>query len=52
MLDGINALISCFGYFFTAIFEAPLYGDLTWGWFLVCVSVMGVLISFFIARLK
>lgn len=52
MLDGINALLNCFGYFWQAIFAAPLYGDVTWGWFLLAVNLMAVLISFFIARFK
>lgn len=52
MLDGINALLQCFGYFWQAFFTAPLYGSLTWGYFSISVVVMGILISFFIARLK
>lgn len=52
MLDGINALITCFGDFWTAIFDAPLYDSLTWGWFLVSCLVIDILITFLIAKLK
>lgn len=52
MLDGINALLSAFGSIWSAVFSAPLYGDLTLGYLSIAVAVMGILISFFIARLK
>jgi len=52
MLDGINALLQCFANMWTAIFDAPLYGALTWGYFLVSVLVINIFISFFIARMK
>lgn len=52
MLNGINALIEAFSLIFTAIFTAPLYGDLTWGMFLIGCTVIGIMISFFIARMK
>lgn len=52
MLDGVNALLNAFGSIWSAVFSAPLYGDLTLGYFLIAVAVMGILVSFFIARLK
>lgn len=52
MLEGINALLQCFANMWTAIFAAPLYGDLTWGYFLIAVLVLDIFISFFIARMK
>lgn len=52
MLDGINALLNAFGSIWDAVFSAPLYGDLTLGYFSISVVVMGILISFFIARFK
>ena len=52
MLDGINALVQAFGLIFNAIYNAPLYGDLTWGIFLVACMVIGIMISFFISRMK
>lgn len=52
MLDGINALLQSFGLIWQAVFSAPLYGDLTWGYFLIATTVMGILISFFVARFK
>ena len=52
VLDCINDWIDVFGMFWTAIFTAPLHGSLTWGYFCISVAVMGILISFFIARFK
>lgn len=52
MLEGINAFLDCFGMMWKAVFDAPLYGALTWGYFVISVSVIGILISFFIARFK
>lgn len=52
MLDCINAWIQVFGMLWEAFFKAPLYGSLTWGYFCISVAVMGILISFFIARFK
>lgn len=52
MLEGINALIQAFGLVFAAIFNSPLYGDLTYGWFLVACSVIGIMITFFISKMK
>ena len=52
MLDGINALLQCFKSMWTAIFNAPLYDSLTWGYFLIAVLVIDIFISFFIARMK
>lgn len=52
MLDGINALLQCFSNMWQAIFSAPLYGELTWGYFLISVLVIDIFISFFIARMK
>lgn len=52
MLDGLNAIFDSFGLIWDAIFNAPLYDDLTWGYFLIASSVMAIFISFLIARLK
>lgn len=52
MLEGLNAWIEAFGLIFSAIFNAPLYGELTYGWFLVGTSVIGIMLSFFIGRMK
>lgn len=52
MLDGVNALIESIGLIWQALFDAPLYGALTWGYFLVSVAAIGILVSFFIGRLK
>lgn len=52
MLNGINALLDAFGSIWSSVFSAPLYGDLTLGYFSIAVAVMGILISFFVDRLK
>ena len=52
MLEGINALMLSFGKIWGSVFSAPLYGDLTLGYFSIAVAVMGILISFFVDRLK
>lgn len=52
MLEGINALIQCFKFLWDAFFTAPLYGDLTWGYFLIAVAVMDIFIIYFIGRFK
>lgn len=52
MLEGINALMDSFGMIWSSVFSAPLYGDLTLGYFSIAAAVMGILISFFVDRLK
>lgn len=52
MLDGLNAVFDAFGYMWTAIFDAPLYGELTWGYFAISACIMSILISFFVDRFK
>lgn len=52
MLDGLNALIQGFGLIFKAVFDAPLYGEVTWGFFIVACTVISIMISFFISRMK
>ena len=52
MLEGINALLSAAGDMWTSFVEAPLYGSLTWGYFLIACAIMEIFIVFFIGRLK
>ena len=52
MLDGLNAWIEAFGLIFAAVFNAPLYGELTYGWFIVGSAVIGIMITFFISKMK
>ena len=40
MLDGINALLSAFGSIWSAVFSAPLYGQLTLGYFSIAVAML------------
>lgn len=52
MLEGFNAWIESLGLIFASVFNAPIYGDLTFGWFIVGSTVIDIMISFFIARMK
>lgn len=52
MVDGVNALLKAFGLIWQAVFTAPLYGSLTWGYFVIAVAVMGIFLTFFIGRMK
>ena len=52
MIDGINALIQAFGMILAAMFNAPFYGSVTWGMFLVAAAIMSILLSFFVNRMK
>lgn len=52
MLDGINAFLDAYGLIFKAVFNAPLFGSLTWGYFIISVAIIGIMLSFFIARFK
>lgn len=52
MLDGINALISAAGDMWLAFMNAPLYGSLTWGVFLICVAIMDIFIIYCVGRFK
>lgn len=52
MVDGINALLSAFKSMWDAIFSAPFYGALTWGYLLVSILVMDILITYLISKLK
>lgn len=52
MLEGINALLGAAGDMWSAFIQAPLYGSLTWGYFLIAAAIMDIFIVFFIGRLK
>lgn len=51
MLDALNSLIYAFSYVFYQMFSAPLYGEMTWGYFLIGTTIMGILISYFVSKL-
>lgn len=52
MIDGINALVQAFGSMWQAIFNAPFYGALTWGYLLVAILIMDIFITFFMSKIK
>lgn len=52
MLEGINNLVSAFAAMWSAIFSAPLFGALTWGYFIVACVIIEIFITYFIWRLK
>lgn len=51
MIDALNDLIYVFSYVFYNMFSAPLYGAMTWGYFLIGTTIMGILISYFVSKL-
>lgn len=51
MIDALNDLIYAFSYVFQKVFSAPLYGSMTWGWFLIATTIMGILITYFVSKL-
>lgn len=52
MLDGLNALITAAGLIFTSMFNAPFYGEMTWGYFIIGTLVISIMLTFFIGRMK
>lgn len=52
MLDGINSLIQCVGLFWSMLMELPFIGALTWGYFLIAVALMSVMIGYFFSKMK
>ena len=52
MIEGMNKLVDAFASIWSAIFSAPLFGALTWGYFLVACTLIEIFIVFFIWRLK
>lgn len=52
MLDFINACFEIFGNFVSALFQLPFYGTLTVGYAVVGISVMGIVIVYFLGRIK
>lgn len=52
MLEGINSMVLAIRHIADAIFSLPFYQEVTWGHFIVAVTVMAILISFFISRMK
>ena len=52
MLDGINALLSAAGAMWQSFMQAPLYGSLTWGTFIICVIIMDIFIVYTVGRFR
>ena len=52
MLDGINILIQCVSLFWSMLMELPFIGALTWGYFLIAVALMSVMIGYFFSKMK
>lgn len=52
MLEWINALLNLFGSFCLWLLQAPFYGQITIGYVLIAISLMGVIFNFLIRRFK
>ena len=52
MLDGINSLIGAAGDMWNSFMNAPLYGSLTWGTFLIACCIMDIFIVYCVGRFK
>lgn len=52
MLDYINACFGIFADFIASLFRLPLYGTLTIGYAVTGISVMGIVVVYFLGRIK
>lgn len=52
MLDGINSILSVFSQFVQMIFSLPFYGTITVGWLVVSIELVGIVVMYFIYRMK
>ena len=52
MLEGINALLAVFSQFVQMLFPLPFYGAITVGWLFVSIELIGIIVAYFIYRLK
>lgn len=52
MLNGINNMIQAIRILVYSIFSLPFYDSVTWGHFVVACTIMAILISFFVNRMK
>ena len=51
MLDYINALLDLFGDFCLFFLDAPFYGSVKVGYFIIAIAIMGIMFNFFIRRM-
>ena len=52
MLDFIVALIEIFGKFVKMFFELPFYGNVTYGYLLLGISITAMVFYFLISRMR
>lgn len=52
MLDYLNTVISSFGKFVTMLFELPFYGGVSWGYMLLALYIVALLLIFLGGRYK
>lgn len=52
MLDFINACFGFFSDFVLEIFRLPFYGSLSLGYALLGMSVLGIVVVYFLLRIK
>lgn len=52
MLDWFNALTTLFGEFLQLLLTLPFYGSVSVGYVLLCIAVVGVILTILIERIK
>lgn len=52
MLDYLNALFDVVSGFWDMFLQLPIYGDLTVGYFLICLALFTVISTYFVFNLK
>ena len=52
MLDFIQALITIFGRFVRMLFELPFYGNVTYGYLLLAIYIVALVLFFLVGRLR
>ena len=52
MLDYLNTIISSFGKFVKMLFGLPFYGSISWGYMLLSLYIIAVLLFFLGGRYK
>ena len=52
MIDWFNALITLFAEFLDLLLNLPFYGSVTIGYLLIAITVISIILTIFIERIK
>ena len=52
MVHDLNTVISCFGKYVKMLFELPFYGTVSWGYMLLALYIVALLLIFLGGRYK